>query len=130
MFTACDIIFSCIQLRLAVDSCCLSAMAFIGPVQWPQGYRPVSGYCHVCDTNLLTWRCYHCSGLYCGRCIFMHADVPGATLADIDNDRVNANEVSEGMHALWFRFFERLGSEMACDPADASDYYGRRFRCR
>ena len=60
----------------------------------------------------------------------MHADVPGATLADIDNDRVNANEVSEGMHALWFRFFERLGSEMACDPADASDYYGRRFRCR
>ena len=50
------------SFRLALYSCCYSAMAFVGPVRWPQGYRPVGVYCDVCDTNLLTWRCYSCGG--------------------------------------------------------------------
>ena len=108
----------------------LSAMAFVGPVQFPQGYRPVGNDCDVCDTNLLVWRCYSCGGQYCGRCIFLHRDVPGVTLADMDADLVNANEVAEGMHCLLFRYFQRLGSQMACDPAEANELYSRFNYCR
>ena len=105
-------------------------MAFVGPVMWPQGYRPVGVYCDVCDTNLLTWRCYTCGGLFCVRCIFMHRDVPGVTLAEVDAGLVPANEVAEGMHCLWFRFFERMSSRMASDPAEANAAYSSNFICR
>ena len=105
-------------------------MAFVGPVQWPQGYRPVGVYCDVCDTNLLTWRCYSCGGLFCGRCIFMHCNVHAVTIADVDAGLVDANEVAEGMHCLWFENFERLSSLMACCPADANAAFSRRFTCR
>ena len=105
-------------------------MAFVGPVQWPQGYRPVGVYCEICDTNLLTWRCYNCGGLYCGRCIFAHHDVPGVTVADMDADIVPANEVAEGMHCLWFRFFLRLRDLMASDPAEANARYSFGFICK
>ena len=104
-------------------------MAFVGPVMWPQGYRPVGVYCDVCDTNLLTWHCYSCGGLYCGRCIFMHNAVPRVALDEIDAGIWAANEVSEGMHALWFLFFERMSSRMASDPAGANDAYSSRFLC-
>ena len=105
-------------------------MSFVGPVMWPQGYRPVGVYCDVCGTNLLTWRCYCCGALFCGRCIFTHGDVQGVTLAEIDAGLVPANEVAEGMHCLWFRFVERMRSMMASDPAAANDLYMDRFTCR
>ena len=60
----------------------------------------------------------------------MHHNVPGVTVADMDAGLVPANEVSEGMHALWFRFFERLSSQMACDPAEANDSFSNGFICR
>ena len=107
MYTVGDVISYAFRFRLAFDSCCSSAMAMVGPVPGPHGYRPVGVYCEVCDMNLLTWRCYCCGGLYCGRCIFMHRDVPGLTLEEMDAGIVSANEVAEGMHCLWFRFFFR-----------------------
>ena len=59
----------------------------------------------------------------------MHRDVPGVTLAEVDAGLVPANEVAEGMHCLWFRFFERMSSRMASDPAGANDAYSSRFLC-
>ena len=115
---------------LALASLLQSVMAFVGPLQVPYNYRPVGVYCDVCDTNLLVWRCYSCGGQYCGRCIFQHRDVPGLTLAEVDAGHASANEVSEGMHALWLRFYQRLSSMMASDPADAADLYSEPYLCR
>ena len=50
----------------------ISIFVSFGPVWFPQGCRPVGVFCEVCITNFLTWRCYACRGLYCGRCIFAH----------------------------------------------------------
>ena len=105
-------------------------MAFVGPVWNIYGYRPEGVFCDACNTNLLVWRCFNCGGVSCGRSIFQHRDVPGVTIADIDMDRVSANEVAEGMHCLWRRIFERLSSEMASDPAIANEGYCRYFVCR
>ena len=105
-------------------------MAFVGPVRFPQGYRPVGVYCDVCDTNLLVWRCYNCGGQYCGRCIFRHRRVGHLSVADMDADRVDANEVAEGMHALYFGFYQRLLPEMASDPADANDRFSHGYLCK
>ena len=52
------------------------------------------------------------------------------TVADIDADRVIANEVAEGMHAIWFGYYRRLSSEMASDPAKANALYSRIHHCR
>ena len=109
--------------------CVSSAMAFVGPVQNPHGYRPVGVFCDVCNMSVLVWDCYNCGGMYCGRCIFRHRIVGGITVDDVDAGRVSANEVAEGMHAIYFRFFQRLGSEMASDPADANDMYSRPYLC-
>ena len=57
----------------------------------------------------------------------MHRRVPGATAAEMD---AIANEISEGMHALWFWYFQKLSAEMASDPAAASARYGRSYICR
>ena len=110
----------------------LSAMAFVGPLQMehPDGARPFGVFCEVCNMhNLLVWRCYNCGGQYCGRCIFRHRIVTGVTVAEMDADRVSANEVGEGMHILYFRFFQRLRSEMACDPAEANELFSRAYVC-
>ena len=104
-------------------------MAFVGPVAFPQGYRPVGVFCEVCNTNLLTWRCYACGGLYCGRCIFAHNDVPQVLPEDTAADGTFANDVAEGMHALWRSYFDRLGSEMASDLAGINDKYTRFYHC-
>ena len=104
-------------------------MAFVGPVQWPQGSRPVWVFCEVCETNLLVWRCYSCGGQYCGRCIFQHRNVPGVTVDECVADGRRANEVAEGMHQLWLRYFQRLSSTMACDPAEAVELYSRYYLC-
>ena len=44
----------------------------------------------------------------CGRCIFRHRNVPGASVEDIDEDRVSANEVAEGMHIRLFLFLSEV----------------------
>ena len=130
LLAASDMTLYAFSTRLALNPFCFSAMAFVGPVQWPQGYRPVGVYCEVCDTNLLTWRCYNCGGLYCGQCLFQHRLVPGYTQADVEADGGFANEVAEGMHCLYYRYWLRLSSEMALDPAEAAFLYSRPYICR
>ena len=51
-------------------------------------------------------------------------------MADIDAGRVIANEVAEGMHAIWFGYYRRLSSVMASDPATAAALYSRVHDCR
>ena len=79
----------------------LSAMAFVGPVQNPHGFRPVGVFCDVCNVNLLVWQCYACGGQYCGRCIFRHRRIPGASVEDVDSGLISGNEVAEGMHTIF-----------------------------
>ena len=107
----------------------LTAMAFVGPVRFPQGYRPVGVYCETCDMNLLVWRCYACGGQYCGRCIFRHRTIGSLTLGDVDAGWADANEVAEGMHAIYYGYYLRLGSEMASDPAGIAAFYCRFYLC-
>ena len=122
---------SATSLRLVFILRCSSAMAFVGPVWNVGGYRPVGVYCEICDTNLLTWRCYGCGGLYCGRCIFRHDAVPGASLAYYDAGIDDPNEVAEGMHCLWRRAYLRQASLIASDPAAAAfSWSNRGWRCR
>ena len=100
--------------------CSLLTMAFVGPVQNMFGYRPVGVFCEVCNEDALVWQCMNCGGSLCGRCVFQHREVPGLALADINADRVDANEVAEGMFTLWNRFFERLTSTQAAGHSEAS----------
>ena len=100
-----------------------SAMAFVGPVQNPHGFRPVGVFCDVCNVNLLVWQCYACGGQYCGRCIFRHRRIPGASVEDVDDGLISGNEVAEGMHTLFRRFWQRLSSDMATDPAEANAHF-------
>ena len=86
----------------------------------PLGTRfpPVAVRCDVCDRDVMTWRCYRCGGTYCGYCIFRHGPLAGAvTLAEVEDGRVDPDELAEGMHALWWRLYQRLASEMASYPA-------------
>ena len=68
-------------------------------------------------------------GVYCGRCIFAHRDVPMVHPDDTAADGTFANDVAEGMHALWLSYFERLGSQMASDPAGINERYTRFYLC-
>ena len=100
----------------------------VGPLN--TGFPSVAVHCEVCNVDLLVWPCYSCGGQYCGRCIFLHADVPGVNLYDYDNDLVDPNEVAEGMHFQWRRLFERWGMLAAADSAYAAVRAGLLFRCR
>ena len=102
-FHSCVLTFHlCIPLSTFLRLCfCSAAMAFVGPVQNPHGYRPVRVFCEHCSRNLLVWRCYNCGGQYCGRCVFLHRNVPGVAVEAMDADRVSANELAEGMHIIF-----------------------------
>ena len=50
-------------------------------------------------------------------------------MEDVDLGRVFDNKVAERMHALFWRLFQRLGSEMAIDPAGAHDLFGGVYLC-
>ena len=63
--------------------------------------------------------------LACGRCILQHRLVPQITQAEVEADGSFANEVAEGMHCLYYRYWLRLSSEMASDPAEAAFRYSR-----
>ena len=104
-------------------------MAFVGPLHNRFGVRPVAAFCEDCNTNLLVWRCYNCVGQYCGRSICQHRIVPGASVEDVDLGWVSGNEVAEGMHAICWRHFQRLGSEMAIKPAGAHELLGGVYLC-
>ena len=106
-----------------------SAMAFVGPVQNPHGFRPVGVFCDVCNVNLLVWQCYACGGQYCGRCIFRHRRIPGASVEDLDSGLISGNEVAEGMHIIFRRIWQRLSSDMATDPAEANASFCRLYLC-
>ena len=109
--------------------CSPSTMAFVGPIAGPHGYRPVGVFCAVCHENALVWQCYACGGSYCGRCIFQHRTIPGLSIDDMDSGEVSANEVAESMHILFFRYWRRLASELAMDPALANELYCRPYLC-
>ena len=100
-------------------------MAFVGPLGL--GHLAVAGHCHVCNVDFLVWPCYACGGRFCGRCIFQHQDVAGVNLRMMDEDRVDPNEVAEGMHNLFWRFWLRVVYALAADPAYAAFQYGRVF---
>ena len=69
----------------------------------------------------MTWRCYLCGETYCGYCIFRHGPLVGAVaLAEVEDGRVDPGELVEGMHALLWRLYQRLASEMASDPASCA----------
>ena len=95
------------SLLLASPSVSLIAMAFVGPVWNPHGYRPVGTHCNICNEDLLVWRCYACGGQYCGRCIQQHRDVPNISPIELDSGSF-ANDLAEDMHILWYRFFVEI----------------------
>ena len=75
----------------------------------------------------MTWRCYPRGETYCGYCIFRHGPLAGAvTLAEVEGSRVDLDELAEGMHALSWRLYRRLASEMASDPASCAMHALRR----
>ena len=102
-------------------------MAFIGPLGL--GIPAVAVHCDVCNVDLQVWPCYNCGSRFCGRCVFQHQDVAGVNLLMMDEGRVDPNEVAEGMHNLFWRFWLKVGYDSAADPAWAAWYYGRCFRC-
>ena len=96
-----------------------ASMAVVGPfgTRWP----PAALHCDHCQIPVMCWRCYRCGGSYCGRCVFLHGDVPQMTPDDVaDYTYIELAEFAEGMHAYWWRWFQRLASEAACDPAEAA----------
>ena len=65
----------------------------------------------------MTWPCYRCGGTFCGHCVFLHADVGNVTVEQVDNEHVLADELAEGLHANAWKFWQRVASELAADPA-------------
>ena len=61
--------------------------------------------------------------------MFLHRNVHGVIVADMDAGFVDANEVAEGMHAIYFSFYQRLCSDMASDPAGANQQFSRFYLC-
>ena len=97
----------------------LASMAVVGPLgtRWP----PVALHCDHCQIPVMSWRCYRCGGSYCGRCIFLHGLIPDMTPDVVANwNYIELAELAEGMHAVCWRWWQRLASEAACDPAEAA----------
>ena len=84
-------------------------------------HPPAALHCDHCNVPALVFRCYNCYRLYCGRCVWMH----GAQRLLPDADAEEADEVAEGMHALWLRAQQRVAGTTASDPARAAVVFTR-----
>ena len=51
-------------------------------------------------------------------------------MEDVDLGWISGNEIAEEMRFICWRHFQRLGSEMAIDPAGAHDLFGGVYSCR
>lgn len=87
-------------------------------------HPPVALHCLSCNVGpTLVFQCYNCDRGYCGRCVWKHGG-PDERLG-IAEDESLADDVSEGMHALWWRLAQRVASETAADPSGAAHYRHR-----
>ena len=109
----------CFTCKGLIKQCVFVKADMAIPLQPRQhhNHHPIALHCDHCNVPAFVFRCYNCEGNYCGRCVWKH----GANLTfELDDDAELADEVAEGMHALWWGIAQKVASKTASDPARAA----------